>query len=113
MTKRENFEMIMESVKGLENENAIKEFCEKEIANLEKKNASNEKRKVDKEKAHATLENDILNIFTDVKSLTPKEIASELGLSTQKVAPRLKALAEKGILVRNQDKKVIFYTMAD
>lgn len=113
MTKRENFEMIMESVKGLENENVIKEFCEKEIANLEKKNASNEKRKADKEKAHAILENDILNIFNDVKSLTPKEIADELGLKTQKIVPRLKALVEKGVLVRHQEKKVIFYTMTE
>lgn len=114
MTKRENFEMIMATVVGLPNETEIKEFCEKEIANLEKKNASNEARKLKKAEEHEELENAILGVFAEgVKSATTKEIADELGLKFQKITPRLKTLVEKGILVRTQEKKSIFFTMAE
>lgn len=113
MTKREQFEMIKETVKGLPNAEQITEFCDKEIANLDKKLASNEKRKADKAKEHEELEAEILKIFEDVKSVTPKEVAEELGLSVQKISPRLKALVEKGILSRSTEKKNVFFTLVE
>lgn len=113
MTKKEYFEMIMTTVKGHENEQKIVEFCEKEILNLDKKLASNEKRQANKEKEYAELEKQILTLFKSAKLLTPKEIGIELGLNPQKVSPRLQELAKKGILKRKQDKKVIFYMLAE
>lgn len=113
MIKKESFEMIMETVKGLPNAEQITEFCKKEIVLLEKKNASNENRKAKRDADHAELEEKILTVFADVPSITPKELAEELGLSPQKVSPRLKALTEKGILNRTQEKKNIFYTLVE
>lgn len=113
MTKKENFEMIMETVKDLPNAEQITEFCKKEIVLLEKKNASNENRKAKRDADHAELEEKILTVFADVPSITPKELAEELGLSPQKVSPRLKALTEKGILNRTQERKNIFYTFVE
>lgn len=113
MTKRESFEMIMEIAKGLANEKEIVEFCEKEIANLAKKSASNEARKARKAEEFADIEKAIMKVFTDVNSATPKEIAEEIGLSTQKVNPRLMALAERGALRRSTEKKNVFYTLVE
>lgn len=113
MTKRENYEMIMATVKGLANEKEIVEFCEKEIANLDKKLASNEARKAKKAEEFVEIETAIMGVFEEVKSATPKEIAEELGLSTQKVNPRLMALAEKGVVRRSTEKKNVFYTKVE
>lgn len=113
MTKRENYEMIKVAVKGLPNEAEIVEFCDKEIANLDKKSASNEARKAKRAEGHVELEAKIMEVFTDVPSITPKELAEELGLSPQKVSPRLTALVERGMLNRTQEKKNIFYTVVE
>lgn len=111
MTKREVYELIKETVKGFENEEFIAEFCDKEIELLDKKNASNEKRKEKRKAENKALDNQIITILQEVETATCKEIADELGLSFQKVTPRLTELENNGVVTREITKKVPFFSL--
>lgn len=89
----------------------VEEFAKHQIALLDKKKASNEARKIKRAEAHTELEAKIMEIISTVSCVCCKDIAVELGLSVQKVAPRMNALADRGELVKNIDKKVAYFSI--
>jgi len=110
MTKMEMYEMIKETCATNE---AIVEFCEHEMELEEKRKASAERAKAKKAEENATLENQIVEILSDVNGVaTTKEIAAELGVSFQKVTPRLTALVSDGRVTRNAQGKHIYFSVA-
>lgn len=113
MTNKEKFAMVIEAIKGNENEAMLKEFLENEIAKIEKREASAEKRKAQKLEANAEMEAKILEIMLDVNQIvTVKEIANELGVSFQKITPRMTALLNTGKVKRTTQGKNIYWALA-
>lgn len=108
MTKRDKFEMIKELVAG---NKELVEFCDKEIELLDKKSASNKARKEKRLEEHKLLEDEIFKIVNGVSCVSCKDIAVELGLSVQKVAPRMNAMADSGRLKKEFDKKVAYFSV--
>lgn len=109
MTKKEMFEMIKEMCS--ENEDVVN-FCEHEIELEEKRKASAEKRKANKAKENAELEDAIFNVISEVgQVVTCKEVANELGISPQKATPRLTALVNSGRIKRSSQGKNIYFSI--
>lgn len=98
MARKETLEFIKETLVGLPNSDetvAAIEFCEKELAALEKDKARNAKRRAEKAAENAPLFEALEGILSD-KGITASEAAVEIGVSVQKASSLLRALVEDG-----------------
>lgn len=114
MTNRQYFEVMVTVVEGSEMENKaeILEFLKGEIEKIDKKSASNARRKAEKAEENNALADAIRELLSTVEYATPKEIGIEIGVSTQKATSILKnVLMANDEVVRVTEGKSIFYAL--
>ena len=91
------------------NDEIVKEYVAHEVELLDNKAKSNEKRKAKKAEENAHIEDEIMVIFKDNANtpITVSDLESELDYkyTKQKLTPRVKALVEKGSIVRDTYKR--------
>lgn len=116
MTKRDYFSKLIEIVEGanVDNSEEIVNFLNNEIKLLNKK--SNVKTKTQKE--NEVLMEVVFNVLAEVgKPMTVSELMSaneEIGaMSNQKVSALLKKLKEDERIVRVEDKKKAYFSIAE
>ena len=123
MTKKEMFAQIIALADGLEMSVSVDEvvdFCEKEIALLEKKASSKSKKEKEKDAFDEKIREKILSILEEKgDSMSASEILKELSkeieedLSIQKVSALLKKLCEEedAIVEKFTDKRKSFFRL--
>lgn len=98
MAKKEILEFIKETFAVLpESEEGVKvlEYCEKELASLEKDKARNAERRAKKAEENAPLFEALEEILS-AEPLTAADAASKIGVSVQKASHLLRALVDAG-----------------
>lgn len=111
MTKKEKFEYILTIAEIASNE-VLTEFIDNEIALLTKKADYKKSHQTKKQVENATLTEKLLEVLPTDKFLSIEEIKQidEFGdLSTPKISALIRPLREKGLVVRDFDKKHAIY----
>ena len=117
VTKRERFAQLMAIVEASNVANAteLKEFIEHEVELLNKKNSRSGK-PTKTQVENETIKVQIVSILERVrKPMTVTQLLSEselAGLSNQKISALLTQLRESGKVMRTDEKKVAYYSMA-
>lgn len=116
VTKREKFEMLKELVERVEIENAdmLLEFIAKETAALEKKSGAKSKTQI----ANEAVIEEIFDALARVgRPVTISELQASdeaMGaLSNQKISALMKKLKDAGRVVRTDDKKKAYFSIAE
>ena len=109
MTKKEYFAEIVNLATANDREDLV-EFAEKEIELLNKRNSKDSKAAKEKAEAREALKTEILDVV-GYEPMRTMEIASALGVSTQKITPVLAALVADGKLVATTEKRVKTYRL--
>ena len=98
MAKKEILELIKETFATLpESEGSVMvlDYCEKELASLEKDKARNDKRRAEKAAENAPLFEALEEILS-AEPLTAADAANQIGVSVQKASSLLRALVDAG-----------------
>lgn len=92
----------------------IVDFAQHEVELLEKRKTSDSKAKAKKAAETAALAEKIVEVLIQAdKPIAALEIAIAVGISTQKAAPILKSMVESGRLVKTEEKRKGFYSLAE
>jgi len=110
MTNRQYFEVMVTVVEGSEMENKaeILEFLKGEIEKIDKKSASNARRKAEKQEENNALADAIREVLSTVEYATPKEIGIEIGVSTQKATSILRRELSDEVVKKTQGKGIYY-----
>ena len=98
MAKKEILKFIKETFATLpESEESVMvlDYCEKELASLEKDKARNDKRRAEKAAENAPLFEALEEILS-AEPLTAADAANQIGVSVQKASSLLRALVDAG-----------------
>ena len=113
MTKRDYFKAIMEKYPLTDAEKA---FVEHELELLEKKNSS-EKKPTAQQTANEGIKTAILDGMTSGRLYTVTEIQKEIPecaeLSNQKVSALIRQLKDAGLVVKTEDKRKSYFSLAE
>lgn len=106
--KRTQVEILEEMLETLDMTEEQTELIEKLVANIKKKNTQ---KSATKSKEHEELEEQIEEILSAEPNriFTCAEIAKEMGSSTQKLTPRIKALVDLGKVEKTVEKRTNHY----
>ena len=106
--KRTQVEILEEMLETLDMTEEQTELIEKLVVNIKKKNTQ---KSATKSKEHEKLEEQIEEILSAEPNriFTCAEIAKEMGSSTQKLTPRLKALVDLGKVEKTVEKRTNHY----
>lgn len=97
MTQREFYKgVIASAVTG-----QVKAFAESELAKMDARNEKRRNTQTKEQVANEGLKADILDTIGDERKVA-SEIASALGISTQKVSALCKQMVDSGILVKEE-----------
>ena len=115
-TKRDNFNALL-SIEAVQNDPALVEFIEHEIALLDKKNSA-ERKPTPKQVENSGFKADILAWMepsvdyacADIAKGVPSIVAA--GISVNRVTAMLTQLVNDGAIVRTTDKRKSVYTLA-
>lgn len=114
LTKKDYFKMIKEIV-GEERKD-LQEFCDKEIALLEKKNTNKGATKTQKENEEIKVKVlQALRVIGEKTTITNLQANDEemAQYSNQKLSALLKQLVESNKVIRTQEKKVTYFEIND
>ena len=115
-TKRDNFNALL-NIEAVQNDPALVEFIEHEIALLDKKNSA-ERKPTPKQVENAGFKADIVAYMepgvqyacADIAKSVPSIVAA--GISMNRVTPMLTQLVDDGALVRTENKRKNYYSLA-
>ena len=115
-TKRDNFNALL-SIEAVKGNPALVEFIEHEIALLDKKNSA-ERKPTPKQVENAGFKADIVAymkpntryLSADITKSVPSIVAA--GVSASRVTAMLTQLVNDGALVRTEDKRKNYYSLA-
>ena len=115
-TKRDNFNALL-SIDAVQNDPALVEFIEHEIALLDKKNSA-ERKPTTKQVENANFKADIVAWMEAGESYAAADVVKgvpsivEAGLTVNRVTAMLTQLVNSGALVRTEDKRKNYYSLA-
>ena len=120
ITKKELFAEIRAILETVEQADHLVEFVDKEVELLNRKSAkasSGERKATATQLANEMLKAEILLGMEDGKAYSVGEVRKTIeccmGLSSQKVTPLMKQLAESGAVVKTEEKGVTYYTKTE
>ena len=120
ITKKELFAEIRAILETVEQADHLVEFVDKEVELLNRKSAkasSGERKATATQLANEMLKAEILMDMEVGKAYSVGEIRKTIdccvGLSSQKVTPLMKQLAESGAVVKTEEKGVTYYTKTE
>lgn len=112
VTKKDMFNEVIAMAKANDRQDIV-EFAEREIELLNKRNSADSKAKVKKAEENAALADKVVEFLASAdEGMAALPIASEVGVSTQKIAPILKALVNEGRITVTEEKRKKFYAIA-
>lgn len=117
LTKKEMFAMVREIVMTSDSANAemLIGFIDHEVELLTKKNTG-EKKPTAKQVANSAVQTEILDFMEVGKSYTVSELMKIVpalyGASNQYASAQVRALVNSGALVRTEDKRKAYFTLA-
>jgi len=113
VTKKDMFNEVIALAKAAGGRQDIVEFAEREIELLNKRNSADSKAKAKKAEENAALADKVVEFLASAdEGMAALPIASEVGVSTQKIAPILKALVNEGRITVTEEKRKKFYAIA-
>ena len=113
VTKKEMFGEVIALAQEVGRDDIVA-FAEREIELLNKRNSADSKAKAKKAAENAELANKMVEAIAEMgKAVSPLEVATAVGVSTQKASPILNGLAEAGRLVKTTEKRKNFYSVAE
>lgn len=114
LTQKDYYNMIIEVLKEAERDDLV-DFCKDRIDKLARKSSSKKPTKTQIE--NEGIKETVLEVLADLdNAVTTSALATEprISVSTQKLAPILKALVAEGKVVRSEEKgKALFALPAD
>lgn len=120
ITKKELFAEIRAILETVDKADHLVEFVDKEVELLNRKSAkasSGERKATATQLANEMLKAEILLGMEDGKAYSVGEVRKSIdccaGLSSQKVTPLMKQLAESGAVVKTEEKGVTYYTKVE
>ena len=113
-TKRENYSALLNLAEVKANPTLVA-FIEHEVELLDKKNSA-EKKPTANQVANDALKSAILDDMVEGKAYTVTDIIKEIpccaDLTNQKVSALLRQLVNDGIIVKTEDKRKSYFTLA-
>lgn len=120
ITKKELFAEIRTILETVEQTDHLIDFVDREVELLNRKSAkasSGERKATATQLANEGLKAEILLDMEDGKAYSVGEVRKSIGccagLSSQKVTPLMKQLAESGAVVKTEEKGVTYYTKVE
>ena len=111
MKKKTQKELFIEIMTAYDLSEEHKAFCQERINALEKK--SENRAKTDTQKENDVLKENILEFLADNPNSSVATIRSQLGLSSpQKASALIKILTTEGKVVKKEEKKISYYSLA-
>ncbi len=111
MKKKTQKELFIEIMTTYDLSEEHKAFCQERINALEKK--SENRAKTDTQKENDVLKENILEFLADNPNSSVATIRSQLGLSSpQKASALIKILTTEGKVVKKEEKKIAYYSLA-
>ena len=111
-TKRTHYNALL-ALEAVQADSALVDFIKNEIALLDKKNASNAKRKNPLQEANEGLKSAIYEYLVDGKGYTVSELIKSVGvlegLSTSKVSALVRQLIDEGKVERYEEKRKAYF----
>ena len=112
ITKKEMFNEVIALANAAGRQDVV-EFAEHEIKLLEKRNSADSKAKAKKAAENAALAEKVVEYLATVEDAQATlDIATAVGVSTQKATPILNGLVDEGRLVVTTEKRKKFYAIA-
>lgn len=112
VTKKDMFNEVIALAEAAGRQDVV-EFAEREIKLLAKRNSADSKAKAKKAEENAALGEQMVEFLAGAEApQTTLNIATAVGVSTQKASPILKALEADGRVVKSTEKRKVFYTIA-
>jgi len=112
ITKKEMFTEVITLAQANDRQDIV-EFAEREIELLNKRNSADSKAKAKKAEENAALADKVVEFLASSdEGMAALSIATEVGVSTQKIAPILKTLVSEGRLTVTEDKRKKFYAIS-
>ena len=115
-TKRTHFNALL-ALEAVQADPALVDFIKNEITLLDKKNASNAKRKNPLQEANEGLKSAIYEYLADGKGYTVSELIKSVGvlegLSTSKVSALVRQMIDEGKVERYEEKRKAYFKRVD
>ena len=115
-TKRTHFNALL-ALEAVQADSALVDFIKNEIALLDKKNASNAKRKNPLQEANEGLKSAIYEYLADGKGYTVSELIKSVGvlegLSTSKVSALVRQMIDEDKVERYEEKRKAYFKRVD
>ena len=113
ITKKDMFNEVIAMATEMGREDIV-EFAEHEIELLNKRNSADSKAKAKKAAENAALAEKVVEFLAGAENAqTTLEVATAIGISTQKATPILTGLANEGRVVKTTEKRKVFYSLAE
>lgn len=120
ITKKEMFAEIRAILETVDKADHLVEFVDREVELLNRKSAkasSGERKATATQLANEMLKAEILLGMEDGKAYSVGEVRKTIecciGLSSQKVTPLMKQLADSGAVIKTEEKGVTYYTKTE
>lgn len=114
LTKKEKFAML-KAIPAVAENPILVDFIDHEVELLNKKNTS-EKKPTAKQIANAAVQNEILDFMEVGHLYTVSELMKSVpaldGCSNQYASSQVRALVNAGVLVRTEDKRKAYFSLA-
>lgn len=113
VTKAQMFAEVVEMAKAQGRQDIV-DFANHEIELLSKRKSADSKAKAKKAAENEALANQIIEVLAAADTpMAALEIATNVGISTQKATPILVALAKEGRVEKTTEKRKNFYSLAE
>ena len=113
VTKKDMFNEVIALAQAADRQDVV-EFAEHELELLAKRSGADSKAKQKKAAETAALAEKVVEVVSGADApMAALEIATAVGISTQKAAPILKGLVTDGRLVKTEEKRKGFYSIAE
>ena len=113
ITKKEMFAEVVAMAKAQGRQDIV-DFANHEIELLNKRNSADSKAKAKKAAENEALANQIVEVLAEADTpMAALEIATKIGISTQKATPILVALTKEGRVEKTTEKRKNFYSLAE
>lgn len=115
-TKRMHYNELLK-IEAVKSNPELVEFINKELALLDKKNASNSAKRTPTQIANDNLKDIIVAYLADGKAVTVSDLIKSVpeldGMSTSKVSALVRQLKEANIVERYEDKRKAYFRLAN
>ena len=113
ITKKDMFNEVIALAEAADRQDIV-DFANHEIELLNKRNSADSKAKAKKAAENAVIADKIVEFLAGAENAqTTLEVATAVGVSTQKATPILTSLVNGGRVAKTTEKRKVFYSLAE